>query len=554
MRRTEADILVIGSGIAGLTFALKAAEHGTVCVVTKKERAVSSTNYAQGGIAAVMASDDSAELHVRDTIVAGAGLCHLRAVEALVREGPARVKDLIDWGVRFSRSGGALSLGREGGHSRRRIVHASDLTGREIEGALLQAISEHPGIELVEDLHAVDLLTAMDRATGEERCTGALLLEHRTGALVEFGAGLVLLATGGLGQAYRHTTNPDIATGDGIAMAYRAGVAVANLEFVQFHPTALYPATERAFLISEAVRGEGAILRRLDGSELMAGVHPLGSLAPRDIVARTIDLELKATGAGHVLLDLSPVKQKDIEERFPGILAECWQRGINILREPIPVVPAAHYSCGGVVTDRHGRTTLAGLYAAGEVACTGVHGANRLASNSLLEAVVYSHRAAQHVAPELGRAAQFQADPYGVERWRAGVVAGAAARDAAAAAAAAAAAGQGNASGAAAERTQARLRDLMWEDAGIARNDHRLQEAARELTGLEAEAQALFEARIETATVELRNLVEVSRLIVTCAVQRQESRGLHYSLDHPYRDNERFLRDSVLVRPAPGRE
>jgi L-aspartate oxidase len=535
MRRTSTDILVIGSGIAGLTFALKAAAHGSVCVVTKKERAVSSTNYAQGGIAAVMARDDSPELHVRDTIMAGAGLCHLRAVEMLVREGPARVKDLIDWGVRFSRSGGSLSLGREGGHSRRRIVHASDLTGREIEGALLQAISEHPRIDLVEDLHAVDLLTAIDRTSGEERCTGALLLEHRTGALVEFGAGLVLLATGGLGQAYRHTTNPDIATGDGIAMAYRAGVAVANLEFVQFHPTALYPATERAFLISEAVRGEGAILRRLDGSDLMAGIHALGSLAPRDVVARTIDLELKATGAEHVLLDLSPVKQAHIEERFPGILAECWQRGINILREPIPVVPAAHYSCGGVVTDQDGRTTLAGLFAAGEVACTGVHGANRLASNSLLEAVVYSHRAAQHVAAELDRAAAFAADP--------------------------ADGGQGEPQGAAgggrdavaqeAEDTQARLRDLMWEDAGIARSDHRLDEAARELEGLEVQAQALFARSIDTPTVELRNLVEVSRLIVMCARQRQESRGLHYNVDHPHRDNERFLRDTVLVRPRP---
>ncbi|MGH7448787.1 MAG: L-aspartate oxidase, partial [Longimicrobiales bacterium] len=404
MRTATTDVLIIGSGIAGLTFALKAAEHATVHIVTKKERAVSSTNYAQGGIAAVMAPDDSIELHVRDTLVAGAGLCHLRAVESLVREGPSRVRDLIDWGVRFSSTAGDLSLGREGGHSRRRIVHAGDLTGREIEGALIQAVAAHPRIQLIEDLHAVDLLRIHDERTAAPRCSGALLLEHRTGALIEFRAGMVLLATGGLGQAYRHTTNPEIATGDGVAMAHRAGAILANLEFVQFHPTALYPARERAFLISEAVRGEGALLRRRDGSDLMAGVHPLASLAPRDVVARTIDIELKRSGEDYVLLDLAPIPRAEIERRFPGILAECRERGIDILREPIPVVPAAHYSCGGVVTDAGGRTSIAGLYAAGEVACTGVHGANRLASNSLLEAVVYSHRAALHVEEELGRA------------------------------------------------------------------------------------------------------------------------------------------------------
>jgi L-aspartate oxidase len=541
MRSMDTDILVIGSGIAGLTYALKAAEHGDVCVVTKKERAVSSTNYAQGGIAAVMAGDDSPELHVRDTLVAGAGLCHLRAVEALVRDGPARVRDLMDWGVRFSRSAGNLSLGREGGHSRRRIVHAADLTGREIESALLQALSEHPRIRLVEDLHAVDLLTAVDEATGVRRCAGALLLEHRTGALHQHRAGLVLLATGGLGQAYRHTTNPDIATGDGVAMAFRAGVAVANLEFVQFHPTALFPAAERAFLISEAVRGEGAVLRRQDGSDLMAGVHALGSLAPRDVVARTIDLELKATGAEYVLLDLSPVPRDQVEERFPGIFAECRERGIDIRRDPIPVVPAAHYSCGGVITDADGRTSLPALYAAGEVACTGVHGANRLASNSLLEAVVYSHRAAQHVGAELRRAGRLRGDappaPARVSD-----------RETAAGRAGAEPAGADLAS--AAERTRSRLRDLMWEDAGIARSDARLEFARGELAELHADAEALFARRVDTATVELRNLVEVSRLIVACCQRRGESRGLHYNVDHPHRDNELFLRDTVVAAPV----
>jgi L-aspartate oxidase len=526
-----ADILVVGSGIAGLTFALKAADHGAVCVVTKKERAESATNWAQGGIAAVMATDDSVEMHTRDTLVAGAGLCHLHAVMELVREGPARVRDLMEWGVRFSRSEAGLSLGREGGHSRRRILHAGDLTGREIEGALLHAVGEHPRIRLVEDLQAIDLLVAHDRRTGEPRCTGATLLEHRTGRVIDFRAALVLLATGGLGHAYRHTTNPDIATGDGVAMAYRAGVAVANLEFVQFHPTALYPAAERAFLISEAVRGEGAVLRRQDGSLLMKGVHALGSLAPRDIVARTIDVELKASGAGYVLLDLSPIPGDQIRQRFPGIHAACGDRGIDILRDPIPVVPAAHYSCGGVMTDAHGRTTMPGLFAAGEVACTGVHGANRLASNSLLEAVVYSHRAALHVPRELARAGNMPQD---------GGAVGAGPRLTV----------EDSRPGATddADALRSRLRDLMWDDAGIARSDTRLAEAAVELERLRVRAETLFRDRIDTPAVELRNLLEVSSLIVACARRRLESRGLHFNMDYPHRDNERFLRDSLVRR------
>ncbi|HSJ09807.1 MAG TPA: FAD-binding protein, partial [Longimicrobiales bacterium] len=422
---------------------------------------------------------------------------------------------------------------REGGHSRRRILHAGDLTGREIERALLDAVAEHPRIRMVEDLQAVDLLVGVD-ADGARRCTGALLLEHRTGQLMEFDAGMVLLATGGLGQAYRHTTNPEIATGDGVAMAYRAGVRIANLEFVQFHPTALYPAQERAFLISEAVRGEGAVLRRLDGSALMEGVHPLASLAPRDIVARTIDLDLKATGAPHVLLDLSPIASGDIETRFPGILAECAERGIDIRSEPIPVVPAAHYSCGGVLTDAWGSTSLPGLHAAGEVACTGVHGANRLASNSLLEAVVYSHRAAQHVERELARATAFG----GVRVPGPG---------------AASAAGRGSQAGANGdpEEIRSRLRDLMWEDAGIARTTARLEEAADELERLRVASSALYDAGADTATVDLRNLVEVAALIVECARQRQESRGLHWNLDFPHRDNERFLCDTIVSRGEP---
>jgi L-aspartate oxidase len=549
MRSDSADILVIGSGIAGLSFALKAAEHGSVCIVTKKERAASSTNYAQGGIAAVMSPDDSPDLHVRDTLLAGGGLCHLTAVESLVREGPARVRDLMDWGVRFSQERERLSLGREGGHSRRRIVHAGDLTGREIERALLQAVSEHPRIRLIEDLQAIDLLVGHDGRTGVPRCVGALLLEHRTGALVTFDTRLVLLATGGLGQAYRHTTNPDIATGDGVAMAWRAGVAIANLEFVQFHPTALYPAREHAFLISEVVRGEGAILRTMEGAALMEGVHPLASLAPRDIVARTIDVHLKESGNEYVLLDLSPIPAALIEQRFPGILAECGERGLDIRRAPIPVVPAAHYSCGGVSTDQYGRTSLGGLFAAGEVAYTGVHGANRLASNSLLEAVVYSHRAALHVQRELAAADGISigtvdcgdgrfSEAFDRQRGAAAHAPSAAAGDAAAVRSEAA-------------RLRDRLRDLIWENAGIARSDSRLEAAAHELDELWSSMQSLYATLVDTSTIELRNLVEVSTLIVACARRRKESRGLHYNTDYPQRDNERFLCDTVMSRGKP---
>src|SRR5688500_12495859 len=336
MNTVETEILVSGSGIAGLSFALKAAQHGRVSLVTKKERVASSTNYAQGGIAAVMSEDDSLDLHMRDTLVAGAGLCHRRAVEGLVRDGPARVRELMEWGVRFSRDEEGLSLGREGGHSRRRILHAADLTGREIEQALITSLNRADNVTLLEDHLAIDLLVGWDAESGQRRCAGAYVLGHRSDELLLVRACFTLLATGGLGQAYQHTTNHEIATGDGVAMAYRAGAEIRNLEFVQFHPTALFPAEGRAFLISEAVRGEGAILRRMDGTPLMTGVHRLESLAPRDVVARAIDAHLKQSGDPYVLLDLSPIETEELKQRFPNILAETATRSIDATREPIP--------------------------------------------------------------------------------------------------------------------------------------------------------------------------------------------------------------------------
>ena len=521
MRERNVEVLVLGSGIAGLTYALKAAAHGNVAIVTKKERAASSTNYAQGGIAAVMAPEDETSLHVRDTLLAGAGLCHTSAVLDLVHEGPARVHDLIDWGVQFTKTGGDYSFGREGGHSRRRILHAGDFTGKEIERALLQAVAEHPRIELWEDTVAINLLMGTGR-DGGARCGGAQVLDHRAGELILFQSQVTMIATGGFGQAYRHTTNPDIATGDGIAMAYRAGASVANLEFVQFHPTALYPAEQRAFLISEAVRGEGAVLRTLDGKLLQID-HSLGSLAPRDIVARRIDRYMKDTGARHALLDLSPIPATHLEQRFPGILAECAARGIDIRSQPIPVVPAAHYACGGVLTDTDGRTTIPGLYAAGEVACTGVHGANRLASNSLLEAVVFSHRASESVAEELRDHARSAVLPAPPPRNAALV------DDTVVA-------------------VRNRMRDRMWDSAGIVRRTAALEQAADELAELTDRIEVLAAAApLDPEAAEVRNLACVSGLVVHCAMRRHESRGLHHNEDFPYRDNERFLRDTILA-------
>jgi L-aspartate oxidase len=520
----QADVVVVGSGIAGLSFAIKCAKYGSVALVTKKSRPESSTNWAQGGIAAVFGADDSPALHMEDTLVAGAGLCHPDAVDVLVREGPARVSELMDLGVRFTREEGDLSLGLEGGHSRRRIVRADDLTGREIERALLAAAAE-AGIRLYENHQAVDLLTATDPGTLGERCCGVLVLDAETGALEPLLARAVMLATGGCGQVYRHTTNPSIATGDGVAMAYRAGAKVANMEFIQFHPTALYPARERTFLISEAVRGEGAILRRRDGTTFMEAYHSLASLAPRDVVARAIDREMKRTGDPHVLLDCSSISEHEIRERFPNILRETAERGIDMLREPLPVVPAAHYLCGGVLTDTHGRTSVPGLYAAGETACTGVHGANRLASNSLLEAVVFAHRAAERLGPQLRVTRQLE--PEAVH----------------------APSGRAEPEGVLLVHDREEIRNVMWDLVGIVRSDERLGVAEARLRQIALHVNGIWAESAPTADlVELRNLIQTALLVVRCALQRKESRGLHYTIDHPYRDNERCLADTIVVR------
>jgi L-aspartate oxidase len=520
------DVLVVGSGIAGLTFALKLGEGARVVLVTKKERADSSTNYARGGIASVLGPDDRPELHLRDTLVAGAGLCHRAAVDALVREGPDQVRALMAWGAEFDRTeGGELSLAREGGHSRRRIAHAGDHTGREIEAALLAAVAASPSITVLEDHLALDLLVAPDTA-GRPVCGGALVLDRRTGAVEAVRAPFTMLATGGCGQVYRHTTNPGIATGDGIAMAYRAGARVANMEFMQFHPTALHPTEDPAFLISEAVRGEGAVLRTLDGDAFMDRHHPQGSLAPRDVVARAIDTELKERGHDHVLLDVSAIGEEALGRRFPAAVAGCRARGVELERG-IPVVPAAHYVCGGVLTDSIGHTTLAGLYATGEVACSGVHGANRLASNSLLEAVVFADRAARAVARKLS------SDP----------------RRRSLDAAPVPGPGEEDPDLEGVSERRARLRSLMWERVGIVRSSERLEEAQAKVEAMAAaEASTWLRSRWTAEGAELRNLLQVAELIVRSARLRRESRGLHFTVDHPWRDNEFHLKDTVVGR------
>jgi len=532
----KADFLILGSGIAGLTYALKVSRYGSVAIVTKKNKKESNTNYAQGGIAAVVDHDDSPELHIADTLTAGAGLCRPDIVNIVVREGMERIQELVQWGVPFTRREGQhkaeFDLGREGGHSHRRILHAADLTGRAIEQVLLKKVSRRKNITVYENHIAVELLTSRKlglNAGSQNQCCGAYVLDCKKQEIHTFISRVTMLATGGAGKTYLYTSNPDISTGDGIALAYRAGACVANLEFIQFHPTCMYQAQAKNFLISEALRGEGGVLRTRSGKAFMNGYHPLKDLAPRDIVARAIDAELKRSGEDYVYLDITHRRSDFLKKRFPNIYAACLQYGIDITVDPIPVVPAAHYICGGVLTDTSAQSTIAGLYAVGEVACTGLHGANRLASNSLLEAIVFAHRAAEassartSTLPPMRRSIPAW-DPGNAHNIDEAVVIA---------------------------HNWDEIRRLMWNYVGIVRSTKRLERARRRINMLQKEITGYYwDFIINSDLIELRNLVTVADLIITCALRRKESRGLHYTLDYPDKEKRFERRDTVLqIRP-----
>ncbi len=520
----EFDALVVGSGISALAFALEASERGwRVLVVTKRSAEEANTAYAQGGIAAVLGAADSFEAHVQDTLQAGAGLCRRDVVERVVREGPQVVRRLAEYGVRFDRRGEDedYDLGQEGGHSHRRVLHAGDVTGAEVMRGLLAALRLKANVTILEDHTGVDLITTR-RVEGrgrhnlppaDNRVLGAYVLDERRGEVRTFLAKVVLLATGGASKVYLYTSNPDVATGDGVAMAWRAGASVANMEFIQFHPTCLFHPKAKSFLISEALRGEGGILRRRDGAAFMEAHHPLRELAPRDIVARAIDTELKRTGDDCAFLDMTHLEAEFLKRRFPNIYATCLGFGVDLTKDPIPVVPAAHYVCGGVRCDENGETDIAGLFVAGEVSCTGMHGANRLASNSLLEGAVYGHRAALSSERYLEEPAHPMLSE--VPTWDPGSAVP---------------------SDELVVVTQCwdEIRRFMWNYVGIVRSHRRLLRAQRRIETIREEVREFYwHAVVTRDLVELRNICTVAELIVKSALQRRESRGLHYTLDYP---------------------
>ncbi len=522
-RRTE--YLVLGSGIAGLLTARKLARLGRVTLVTKKEAAESNTNYAQGGIAAVMSELDTFEAHVRDTLIAGAGICDEKVVRLTVAEAPARVRELQEMGVRFSEREAVIDLGLEAGHSQRRILHAGDITGREIERALVAAARRDKNVTLIENALAVDLLLDKNGA-----CRGAYVMDRASGKIEPVSAEATVLATGGAGKVYLYTSNPDIATGDGMAMAWRAGAVMANMEFVQFHPTCLYHPQAKSFLLSEALRGEGGKLLLKDGTRFMSRYDRRKELAPRDIVARAIDAELKRTGDECVYLDMTHHPRAFLKSRFPNIYAKVRSFGIDMAVTPIPSVPAAHFFCGGVHTDTWGRTSVPRLYAVGETAHTGLHGANRLASNSLLEGCVFAHRLSEHLAsPDaLGPATPFAAKPWNPGR--------AVTSDEAVVI----------------SQNWDEIRRLMWNYVGIVRTDKRLDRAWARLKLLRSEIAGYYWDFLPTPdVVELRNIADVATMVIQSAMRRKESRGLHYTLDYP-KPKASWRRDTFIKR-APGR-
>jgi len=521
------DFLVIGSGVAGLSFALKVAGWGKVTIVTKKEIEESNTKYAQGGIASVWSQEDSFDAHIQDTLVAGDGLCHPDIVEMVVKDGPNRIRDLVNWGVNFSlweKDRTKYDLAREGGHSKRRIIHAADLTGEEVERALTRRVRRNSNITMYENLIAVNLIERQ----GE--CWGAYVLDIKKRVVHTLLAKVTLLATGGCGKVYLYTSNSDVATGDGVAMAYRAGAKISNMEFMQFHPTCLYHPEAKSFLISEAVRGEGGVLKLKDGKPFMHKYHPQKELAPRDIVARAIDREMKERGDDFVFLDITHKGTKFIKKRFPNIYRKCCSFGFDMTKEPLPVVPAAHYICGGILTDINGRTNIKRLYAVGEVACTGLHGANRLASNSLLEALVFAERASKEARSEAEEKISFPP----ISCWDIGHAVD-------------------SHETVMVSHNWDEIRRLMWNYVGIVRSNKRLERAKRRIELLQKEIQEYYWDFIITSDlIELRNIAMVGQLIIESAIERKESRGLHYNLDYSSKDDARWKKDTTIQKRLSG--
>jgi L-aspartate oxidase len=531
----RADFLVIGGGLAGLTFAMHAARHGTVIVLSKAAKQESASDRAQGGIASVMSKEDSFEAHEQDTLRSGAGLCHPDVVQLCTRAGPASIQELISRGVAFSKrdpsQGPGFDLGREGGHSKRRVLHAGDFTGHEIMLALIEAARQHENLRSIEHQIAINLIVDESVKDSQKRCSGVYALDQKSGRIETFLGRCTVLATGGSGKAYLYTSNPDVATGDGMAMAYRAGAQIANMEFVQFHPTCLYHPKAKSFLLSEALRGEGGVLKLADGEEFLERYDERGSLATRDIVAKAVDHELKKSGDDHALLDMCSVDPEYLVKRFPNIHKRCMSFGLDMRKQPLPVVPAAHYFCGGIRTDTRGRSSIPGLYAIGESSCSGFHGANRLASNSLLEAVVFGRLAAEDASEWI------QQTPLPVKEpldWDSGdavdsdemVVV---------------------------TQNWDEIRRLMMNYVGIVRSDKRLERAMRRIQMVKKEIHEYYwDFLLTSDLVELRNIAVVAELVTQSARLRKESRGLHSTLDYLQTDDANFNGDTILVANEDG--